>query len=125
MILGFKASCWAAEITGSTDWKVNSVAGRPPSPPSNLICGSQVPKSRAPVAEPALEFAFPLALVAALLVEALAFAFPALALLLLEAAFVAVAALDLVTVERVVAATAGAQAPWSTAALSVAACRRC
>lgn len=92
-------------MTGSTDWNVNSVAFRPPSPPSNLICGSQVPKSRAP--------AFPVtavALLAAALVVALALtAFPALALLFV--ALVAVEALDLVTVARVVATAAGPHAP--------------
>lgn len=97
-------------MTGSTDWKVNSVAFRPPSPPSNLICGSQVPKSRAPALP--VEAPVPadaVAFVAAELVEALALtAFPALALL---PAFVAVAALDFVTVARVVATAAGPHAP--------------
>ena len=46
MMLGLSASCcpWAAR--GSIIWKVNSVAGRPPSPPSNLMVGTQRPKSR-------------------------------------------------------------------------------
>ena len=50
MMFGFKASCWTAAILASLDWKVNSVAGRPPCPPTNLMVGSQVPNGLAPPA---------------------------------------------------------------------------
>ena len=46
MMLGFSASCCPRAARGSIIWKVNSVAGRPPSPPSNLMVGTQRPKSR-------------------------------------------------------------------------------
>jgi hypothetical protein len=46
MMLGFSASSWPLPASLSMSWKVNSLAGRPSRPPSNLMVGTQRPKSR-------------------------------------------------------------------------------
>lgn len=108
MMFGFSASCWAAAMAASLDWKVNSVAvkrlvvevtgytgwgwgdipGRPFLPPSKLIVGLQEPKPSVPVPVFAVLFpALPTSMLSSAPSLLVVVAFPALLVLLLASLF--------------------------------------
>jgi hypothetical protein len=109
MMLGLRASCWLAAMTGSLDWKVNSVAGRLPRPPRKLMVGSHVPKSPAPPAPPAPPAAtLSLTAASAAAVAVATAVSAAVAMVTSAAASVAAAAASAVTVRVTVCAAAAA-----------------